>query len=119
MIVGRALVGVVIGAFWSMSAAIVMRLLSADDVPRALRLLNGGNALATTIAAPLGSFLGQYIGSRGAFFTVVLLAGLTFVWVFMTLPSMPACGRSSATAASPHQVLTLASRSLACRARQR
>nr|WP_310354949.1 MFS transporter [Methylobacterium sp. BE186] len=99
MMVGRALVGVVIGGFWSMSAAIVMRLVSEDDVPRALGLLNGGNALATTIAAPLGSFLGQYIGWRGAFFSVVPLAALTFVWLSMTLPSMPAQGRSSATAA--------------------
>jgi predicted MFS family arabinose efflux permease len=99
MTVGRALVGVVIGGFWSMSAAIVMRLVSEDEVPRALGLLNGGNALATTIAAPLGSFLGQYIGWRGAFFTVVPLAALTFVWLFMTLPSMPARGRSSAAAA--------------------
>src|SRR3982750_3392643 len=33
---GRALVGVVIGGFWSMSAATVMRLVPAADVPRAL-----------------------------------------------------------------------------------
>src|SRR3954452_20957807 len=90
MVVGRAIVGVVIGGFWSMSAAIVMRLVSEDEVPQALGLLNGGNALATTIAAPLGSFLGQYIGWRGAFFTVVPLAALTFVWLFLSLPSMPA-----------------------------
>jgi predicted MFS family arabinose efflux permease len=71
---GRALVGVVIGGFWSMSAATVMRLVPESQVPRALGLLNGGNALAVTIAAPLGSFLGQYIGWRGAFFAVVPLA---------------------------------------------
>jgi predicted MFS family arabinose efflux permease len=86
---GRALIGMVIGGFWSMSTALVMRLVPADDVPRALALLNGGNALATTIAAPLGSFLGQYIGWRGAFFMVVPLAALTFVWQWLTLPSMP------------------------------
>jgi len=86
---GRALVGVVIGGFWSMSAATVMRLVPETDVPRALGLLNGGNALATTIAAPLGSFLGQFIGWRGAFFAVVPLAALTFVWLFVSLPSMP------------------------------
>src|SRR3954468_7248362 len=63
---GRALLGVVIGGFWSMSTATVMRLVPEKDVPRALALLNGGNALATTIAAPLGSFLGQFIGWRGA-----------------------------------------------------
>src|SRR4051812_35800010 len=79
---GRALIGVVIGGFWSMSAAMVMRLVPKDQVAQALGVLNGGNALATTIAAPLGSFLGQYIGWRGAFFCVVPLAVLTLVWQF-------------------------------------
>jgi predicted MFS family arabinose efflux permease len=91
---GRALVGVVIGGFWSMSAATVMRLVPASQVPRALGLLNGGNALAATIAAPLGSFLGQFIGWRGAFFAVVPLAALTLAWFFISLPSMPATERS-------------------------
>src|SRR4051794_8607279 len=54
---GRALLGVAIGGFWSMSTAIVMRLLPVNDVPKGLAMLNAGNALATTVAAPLGSFL--------------------------------------------------------------
>jgi predicted MFS family arabinose efflux permease len=86
---GRALVGIVIGGFWSMSAATVMRLVPEADVPRALGVLNGGNALATTIAAPLGSFLGQYVGWRGAFFAVVPLGAVTFAWLYARLPSMP------------------------------
>lgn len=53
---GRAILGVVIGGFWAMSTSIVMRLVPPLSVPKALGLLNGGNALATTIAAPLGSF---------------------------------------------------------------
>lgn len=89
LMVGRAMIGVAIGGFWSMSGATVMRLVPAESVPRALALLNGGNALATTIAAPLGSFLGQYIGWRGAFFAVVPLAAFAFVWQWWTLPSMP------------------------------
>jgi predicted MFS family arabinose efflux permease len=89
LMVGRALLGVVIGGFWSMSTATVMRLVEGDQVPRALAMLNGGNALATTIAAPLGSFLGQYIGWRGAFFAVVPLAAITFLWQYVSLPSMP------------------------------
>lgn len=89
LMIGRAMIGVVIGGFWSMSTATVMRLVPPRDVPRALALLNGGNALATTIAAPLGSFLGQYIGWRGAFFAVVPLAALTLVWKFFSLPGMP------------------------------
>lgn len=89
LLVGRAFVGVVIGGFWSMSAATVMRLVPAGDVPRGLAILNGGNALATTVAAPLGSFLGQYIGWRGSFFGVVPLAAVTLVWLYITLPAMP------------------------------
>lgn len=88
--VGRALVGVVIGGFWSLSAAAVMRLVPDDQVPRALAVLNGGNAIATMVAAPLGAFLGQFVGWRGAFFLVVPLALVTFAWQWLALPAMPA-----------------------------
>lgn len=92
---GRALVGIVIGGFWSMSAATVMRLVPEAQVPRALGLLNGGNALATMTAAPLGSFLGHFIGWRGAFFAVVPLAAVTLAWLYVSLPSLPVNGRQS------------------------
>ena len=85
---GRALIGVAIGGFWSMSAATAMRLVSEDKIPKALAIVNGGNALATVIAAPLGSYLGGIIGWRGAFFCVVPVAVITFVWLFISLPKM-------------------------------
>src|SRR3954452_17652776 len=90
LMIGRALLGVAIGGFWSMSTAIVMRLLPAADVPRSLAMLNAGNAIAATVAAPLGSFLGDYIGWRGAFFIVGPLALLALIAQRTTLPSMPA-----------------------------
>ncbi|MBS1001339.1 MFS transporter [Acetobacter persici] len=90
---GRAMIGVVIGGFWSMSAATAMRLVEEHHVPRALAILNGGNALATVIAAPAGSFLGSLIGWRGAFFCVVPVAVLVLVWQLISLPSMP-CERT-------------------------
>jgi len=86
--VGRAMIGIVIGGFWSMSAATAMRLVEEHHVPRALAILNGGNALATVIAAPAGSFLGGLIGWRGAFFCVVPVAVVVFVWQLFSLPSM-------------------------------
>ena len=60
--IGSALLGVAIGGFWSMSTATVMRLVPEKSVPKALAILNGGNALAATIAAPLSSFLAALIG---------------------------------------------------------
>ena len=94
---GRALIGVAIGGFWAMSAATAMRLVPDRDVPRALAILNGGNALATIVAAPLGSFLGAIIGWRGAFFFVVPLAAIALAWKFFSLPPMPAQGPAGGT----------------------
>ncbi|HMR34393.1 MAG TPA: MFS transporter [Geminicoccus sp.] len=89
LMIGRALLGVAIGGFWSMSTAVVMRLLPEDAVPRGLAMLNAGNAVAATISAPLGNFLGDYIGWRGAFFFVVPLALLALVWQWIGMPSLP------------------------------
>lgn len=86
---GRALLGVVIGGFWSMSAATAMRLVPPDQVPRALAIFNGGNALATVVAAPLGSYLGSVIGWRGAFFCLLPIAAIALAWQWVSLPAMP------------------------------
>ena len=91
---GRALIGMVIGGFWSMSAAMAMRLVPKAQVPRALAIFNSGNALAMVIAAPLGSYLGSIIGWRGAFFCLVPVAILAFIWQWISLPSMPAKSHS-------------------------
>lgn len=87
---GRVLVGVSVGGFWSMSAATAIRLVPAPKVPRALAILNGGNALAMVVAAPLGSFIGSLVGWRGAFFGLVPVAALAFAWQWVSLPAMPA-----------------------------
>lgn len=89
---GRALIGVAIGGFWSLSAATAMRLVPDEQVTRAMAIVNGGNALATVIAAPLGSFLGALIGWRGAFFCVVPVALLAGAWLMFSLPPMKAAG---------------------------
>ncbi|MDB5616655.1 MAG: putative transport protein Major Facilitator Superfamily [Tardiphaga sp.] len=103
--VARALVGIAIGGFWSMSAATAMRLVPLANVPQALAIVNGGNALATVIAAPLGSFLGSIIGWRGAFFFIVPVAALVFVWQAISLPPLKAVQRDE-----PGKVLTLLTR---------
>jgi len=89
---GRALIGVVVGGFWSLSVAVAMRLVPLDQVPRALAVFNGGNALATVLAAPLGSYLGALIGWRGVFLSLVPLAAATIVWQRLSLPKLPALG---------------------------
>ena len=89
LMIGRALLGMCIGGFWSMSAATVMRIVSASSVPKALAILNGGTALSTMVAAPMGSFLGGIIGWRGAFFMIVPLAFIAFIWQYKSIPKLP------------------------------
>ena len=108
-LLGRALIGVVIGGFWSMSAATAMRLVPAAKVPQALAIFNGGNALATVIAAPLGSYLGSVIGWRGAFFCLVPVAAIALAWQWASLPPM----RSERTAGSHNVFRLLKRRSIA------
>lgn len=104
LMIGRTLLGVAIGGCWSMSTAVMMRIAPPAFVPKALALLQGGSALATAVAAPMGSMLGGLIGWRGAFFCVVPLATVALVWQAFTLPSMPA-GRSSAANSSAFRLL--------------
>ncbi|WP_233498940.1 MFS transporter [Pantoea graminicola] len=101
---GRALTGVVIGGFWSMSAAVAIRLVPAEQVSRALAIFNGGNALATVIAAPLSSYLGAVIGWRGAVFSLMPVALIALLWQAVALPSMPV-DRAQPRSRSPLQLL--------------
>ncbi|CNF45093.1 MFS transporter [Yersinia frederiksenii] len=103
---GRALLGIAIGGFWSMSTATVMRLVPSHAVAKGLALINGGNALAATIAAPLGSFLGQYIGWRGSFFVVVPLAVIAFIWQWRSIPSLPGV-KEKHVSANPFRLLLI------------
>jgi predicted MFS family arabinose efflux permease len=86
----RALLGVTIGGFWSLSTATVMRLVPEESIPKAMGVLYLGNAVATAFAAPIGSYVGGVIGWRGVFWALVPLAAATLAWQWLSLPSMPA-----------------------------
>ena len=111
--IGRALIGIVVGGFWSLSAATAIRLVPARDVPRALAIFNGGNALASVLAAPLGSYLGSIVGWRGAFYALVPIAAIALVWQWITLPSMPAPERAAGSRSVFHVFTALKRRPIA------
>lgn len=95
LMAARALLGVVIGGFWALSTATVMRIMPEHAVPKALGIIFMGNAVAAAFAAPLGSYLGATIGWRGVFWGMLPLVALTIVWQWRSLPSMPAQGATS------------------------
>lgn len=89
LMAARALLGITIGGFWSLSTATIMRLVSEEFVPKALGVLFMGNAIATAFAAPIGSYLGAIIGWRGAFWMLVPLVMINLVWLWFSIPTMP------------------------------
>ncbi len=88
LMVARALLGIVIGGFWALATATIMRLVGSPSVPKALGILYTGNAVATAFAAPIGSYLGGLIGWRGVFWLLVPLVVINLLWMVLCLPSM-------------------------------
>lgn len=90
---GRALLGFCIGGFWALATSVIMRLVPAADVPRALALMYGGQAIAAAFAAPIGSYFGGLFGWREVFWALTPLVAANLVWHLVALPSLPARGQ--------------------------
>ncbi|MGO4175832.1 MFS transporter [Bosea sp. TAF32] len=90
LMLGRALLGICIGGFWALAAAVIMRLVPESDVPRALALMYGGQAIAAAFAAPIGSYLGGIFGWRAVFWALTPIVAVNLVWHVIALPSLPA-----------------------------
>ncbi|MDN7741317.1 MULTISPECIES: MFS transporter [Burkholderia] len=88
ILLGRVLLGIALGGFWTMSAATAMRLVPTAMVPRALSIIFSGVAVATIAAAPLGSYFGHLIGWRNVFYAAAAIGALALAAQFATLPSM-------------------------------
>lgn len=86
LLAGRILLGAGVGGFWTMSAAIVMRLVPEDRIPRALSIMFLGVSAATVVAVPVGSYLGDIVGWRGVF---LVAAALGFVTLLVQVPTLP------------------------------
>lgn len=88
LLIMRILLGIALGGFWSMAAAVAMRLVPAALLPRALSIIFSGIAVGTVVAVPLGSYLGGQFGWRSAFFAAAAVGVVTLVFQMFTLPSL-------------------------------
>ena len=85
----RLLLGIGIGGFWSMMAAMAMRLVPERLLPRALSIVFTGVSVATVSAAPVGAYLGDLIGWRAVFGLAAAIGVVTLLIQVLTLPKMP------------------------------
>jgi predicted MFS family arabinose efflux permease len=88
LLIGRALLGICVGGFWSMSAAVALQLVPVSAVPRALSIIYGGVAAATVISLPVASSLGNLLGWRAVFGLGAILAVAALVWQWIALPPL-------------------------------
>ncbi len=95
LLLGRGMLGICVGGFWSMASAVALQLVPPKDVPRALSIIYAGVSVATVISLPLASYLGHVLGWRNVFYLASLMGLAAFLWQFVSLPHLPAQGSSS------------------------
>lgn len=94
LLAARVLLGIALGGFWAMSAALTMRLVPSDKFARAMAIVMTGVSVATVCAAPLGAWIGATLGWRAAFLLASGLGVLALVIQAATLPAMPPAGHA-------------------------
>lgn len=92
MVVSRVLVGVVIGAFWSIGSGLATRLVPSENISRATAVIFSAVPLGSVLGVPTGAFIADVAGWRSAF--VVMGAGTVAVFVALVafVPGLPAAG---------------------------
>jgi len=88
LLLGRVILGIALGGFWSMAAAITTRLVAEENVPKAISIIFGGSSFASVLAAPMGSYFGNILGWRNVFLIAAVVGLAAFIWQFMSLPSL-------------------------------
>jgi predicted MFS family arabinose efflux permease len=89
LLVARVALGIALGAFWSLAAALTLRLVPSRLMPRAMSIIFTGVSAATVCAAPLGAYLGDLWGWRSAFLVAAGIGMLALVAQLLTLPRLP------------------------------
>lgn len=90
MLIGRGLLGICVGGFWSIASAITLQLATTKDISRALSIIYAGVSVDTIIALPLSSYIGNIMGWRHVFNIAALISLVSLICQFLTLPSLPA-----------------------------
>lgn len=89
LLLARMALGVALGGFWSLAAALALRLVPPALLPRAMSIVLTGVSVATVCAAPLGAYLGDLWGWRPTFAAAAGLGVLALLAQLLTMPSLP------------------------------
>ncbi|WP_158244294.1 MFS transporter [Trinickia dabaoshanensis] len=90
LLAGRVLLGIGIGGFWAIGAAVARRLVPPESVGRATALVFSGVSAGTVIGLPAGTLLGELFGWRLAFTGAAILGGIALAAQLYLLPKLAA-----------------------------
>ncbi|MFE0258323.1 MFS transporter [Streptomyces sp. NPDC059010] len=90
LVSSRVLVGVAIGGFWAIASGLAVRLVSAENMPRATAIIFGGVGAANVFGVPLGTLIGELAGWRLAFASMSAVALIVLMALLAVLPPLAA-----------------------------
>ena len=90
VVASRALVGIVIGGFWSIGVGLAARLVRPERVGVATAVIFSAVPLGSVFGVPAGTLIAQYGGWRTAFVVLGVLAVIVLVALVAVLPPLPA-----------------------------
>jgi predicted MFS family arabinose efflux permease len=89
MLIGRALLGVSLGGFWTVALGVSGQIVAEQDSARASATIFMGITLATVIGVPLGTFVAELSSWRVSFFATAALALAALLMQAALLPDLP------------------------------
>jgi DHA1 family purine ribonucleoside efflux pump-like MFS transporter len=89
LLVSRVMLGIALGGFWSMAAALAMRLVPERLFARAMSAILTGVSVATVCAAPIGAYMGNLWGWRSAFVAAGAVSVVTLAIQALAIPRLP------------------------------
>jgi predicted MFS family arabinose efflux permease len=88
-LIGRVLLGIAVGGFWTIGAAIGPRLVSSAEATRATSVIFAGISLGTVAGVPAGALVGHLVGWRVAFGGAGTATVIVLVAQMLLLPALP------------------------------
>ncbi|MEU3025060.1 MFS transporter [Nocardiopsis alba] len=86
LLAARFLTALATGAFWAVAAVVATRVAGPGTASRAVGVVNAGGMLATVLGVPLGALLGQFVGWRGTFWALAILAVVAIPMIARHVP---------------------------------
>ncbi|MFF9344259.1 MULTISPECIES: Cmx/CmrA family chloramphenicol efflux MFS transporter [unclassified Streptomyces] len=85
----RVISALACAGFWAVGAAVAIAMVPVGSRARAMAVMIGGLSIANVLGVPAGSFLGEHLGWRSAFWAVAAASAIALVGVVTRIPRIP------------------------------